>query len=150
MREQIKTEVSYMSRNEKNFLSTVLQPWNLWPFKDEWSKELTNQSSLLATDIEEMDNSYQMTVDVPGIKKDNISIHLDNGYLTIQVKAQEDEKDHQGFYHRERYEEASRTYFVGDGLKEADFKAKLENGTLILTFPKKEKAPNDSGRILIE
>ena len=90
------------------------------------------------------DNKMMRTlaIDLPGMKKDNVKISLEDGYLTIHAKqeSKNDEKDKHGKYiRRERYYgEASRSFYVGDEVTEEDIKAKFEDGTLKIEVPKKE------------
>lgn len=105
----------------------------------------TGTDGLMKTDVKEMDQCYELTMDMPGIQKDNVTAELKDGYLTVRVetKSNEDQKDEQGKYiRRERYYgSAKRTFYVGDAVKEEDIKAKFENGTLKLLIPKKEVQP---------
>ena len=101
-----------------------------------------NDNKMMRTDIEEKDNNYELAIDLPGMKKDNVKISLEDGYLTIHAKqeSKNDEKDKHGkSIRRERYYgEASRSFYVGDEVKEEDIKAKFEDGTLKIEVPKKE------------
>ena len=89
-----------------------------------------------------IDNGYEVDIDLPGFKKDEISAQLDNGYLTISASKglDKEEKDKQGKYiRRERFSGAmSRSFYVGDGITQEDIKAKYEDGILRLSVPKKE------------
>ena len=99
-----------------------------------------NASRLMKTDIKETDGSYELDIDLPGFKKDEITAELNEGYLTVSAAKglDKDEKDKKGHYIRqERYSGAmSRTFYVGDNVKEEDIKAKFENGILSLSVPK--------------
>ena len=99
-----------------------------------------NASRLMKTDIKETDGSYELDIDLPGFKKDEITAELNDGYLTVSAAKglDKDEKDKKGHYIRqERYSGAmSRTFYVGDNVKEEDIKAKFENGILSLSVPK--------------
>ena len=101
-------------------------------------------NGLMKTDVRDKDGNYELDIDLPGFKKDEISLTLDNGYLVIGASKQlkEEEKDDKGTVLRqERYSGAmQRSFYVGDGLNEDDVKAKFEDGVLSLTFPK-EKEP---------
>ena len=101
--------------------------------------------NLMKTDIRETDTSYELDIDLPGFKKDEVSIDLKDGYLTISASSNsnKDEKDEEGRYiRRERYSgSCSRSFYVGDAVTEADIKAKFENGTLTMMIPKKEVQP---------
>ena len=97
--------------------------------------------ALMKTDIRETDNSYELDIDLPGFKKDELQLHLQDGYLTVSAAKglDKDEKDQQGRYIRqERYTGAcSRSFYVGD-VQPEDVKAKFEDGVLKLTVPKKD------------
>ena len=102
-------------------------------------------NNLMSTDIQEHDDSYTFTIDMPGVGKDDIKADLQNGYLTIQASTStsNDEKDDNGNYiRRERYVgSGSRSFYVGENVTENDIHAKFENGTLVLNVPKKEDKP---------
>ncbi len=95
---------------------------------------------LMKTDVREMENAYELTVDLPGIKKEDVNAKLDDGYLTITATTSQnnDEKDKNGKYiRRERFSGSySRSFYVGEGVKEDDIKAKFDNGVLTLDVPK--------------
>ena len=101
-------------------------------------------NGLMKTDVRDNDGNYELDIDLPGFKKDEISLTLDNGYLVVgAAKAlNEEEKDSKGkVLRQERYSGAmQRSFYVGDGLNETDVKAKFEDGVLSLIFPK-EKEP---------
>ena len=98
--------------------------------------------NLMKTDVRETDNTYELDIDLPGFKKDEIQINLENGYLTISAAKglDKDEKDKEGHYiRRERYAgQCSRSFYVGDGVEPNDVHAKFEDGILQLSMPKKE------------
>lgn len=98
--------------------------------------------NLMKTDVREMENTYEVDVDLPGFKKDELSVELKDGYLTISAAKglDKDEKDKEGKYIRqERYAgSCSRSFYVGD-VKAEDVAAKYEDGILKLTLPKQEK-----------
>ena len=112
-------------------------------------------NNVMKTDVKETDTSYEVDIDLPGFKKDEINAQLDNGYLTISAAKglDKDEKDKKGKYIRkERYAGAmSRSFYVGEGVTQEDIKAKYEDGILRLSVPKKEvKAVEDKKYIAIE
>ena len=112
-------------------------------------------SNVMKTDVKETDTGYEVDIDLPGFKKDEINAQLDNGYLTISASKglDKDEKDKKGKYIRkERYAGAmSRSFYVGEGITQEDIKAKYEDGILRLSVPKKEaKAVEDKKYIAIE
>lgn len=100
------------------------------------------KNSLMKSDIKEMENSYLLEVELPGFAKDEIKAEMNNGYLVIEASHNEnkDEKDKEGKYIRkERYSgHCTRSFYVGDHIKEEDIKGKFENGILKLEIPKKE------------
>lgn len=93
----------------------------------------------MRTDIKETENGYEMQVDLPGFDKSDINISLKNGYLTVNAKKQEKEEDKHNYVRRERNYSCSRSYYVGNHVKEEDVKAKYDNGILSLTVPKEAK-----------
>ena len=101
-------------------------------------------ANLMKTDIKEFDDKYEVEIDLPGFKKDEIEAKLENGYLTISAakgldKEEKEEKDGK-YIRKERYSGAmSRSFYVGDELKQEDIKAKYEDGILKLSVPKKEQ-----------
>ena len=112
-------------------------------------------NNVMKTDVKETDTGYEVDIDLPGFKKDEINAQLDNGYLTISAAKglDKDEKDKKGKYIRkERYAGAmSRSFYVGEGITQEDIKAKYEDGILRLSVPKKEaKAVENKKYIAIE
>lgn len=106
----------------------------LSPF--DYERTSFNQS-LMRTDIKELDNSYELSVDLPGFKKEDIKANLKDGYLTIFVETVKENEENGKFVRRERYVgKMSRSYFVGEGLTEEDINAKFDNGVLKIDFPK--------------
>ena len=109
------------------------------------------EKNLMKTDVQEKDGSYILDIDLPGFKKDEIKAELKNGCLTISADRSydKDTKDEQGTYiRRERYSgSCSRSFYVGENVKQEDMKAKFENGILQISFPKedpKKLAPKSS------
>ena len=110
--------------------------------------------NLMKTDIRETDTNYELAIDLPGFKKDEIHIELKNGYLTISAAKglDKEKKDKKGRYIRqERYAGSlSRCFYIGDK-KPEDVKAKYEDGILTVSFPKESpKALPDSKKVTIE
>ena len=111
--------------------------------------------NLMKTDVREVGDNYEMDVDLPGFKKDEVKLELKDGYLTISAAKglDKDEQDKQGRYIRqERYTgQCSRSFYVGEGLKAEDVHAKFEDGILRLTLPREAKKELPaSNAILIE
>ena len=98
--------------------------------------------NMMKTDVRETDNSYELDIDLPGFKKDEIIVQLDNGYLSISASKglDKDEENKNGKYiRRERYAGAmNRTFYVGDNLTQQDIQAKFEDGILKISVPKKD------------
>ena len=113
-------------------------------------------SEMLRTDIKDLGNVYEMTMNLPGVKKENVKAELKDGYLTISAvsAAQNDEKNSDGVYiRRERYAgSSSRSFYVGEDVKQEDIKAKFEDGALKLQVPKKnpETVAENTNYIQIE
>ena len=98
--------------------------------------------NLMKTDVRETESSYELDIDLPGFKKDEVNVELKNGYLTIQAAKglDKEEQDKKGKYIRqERYAGAmSRSFYVGD-VESKDVSAKYEDGILKLSVPKQAK-----------
>lgn len=96
--------------------------------------------NLMKTDVRELDGSYELDVDLPGFKKDEVTVDLRDGYLTISAaKAlDKDESNQKGkFLRQERYAGSmSRSFYVGDDVEAADISAKYEDGILKISVPK--------------
>ncbi len=111
--------------------------------------------NLMKTDVKETEDAYEVDVDLPGFKKEEISLELNNGYLTISTEKslEKDKENKKGkMLRQERYSGVmQRSFFVGEHLTEEDIKASYENGVLHVMIPKKEarKAP-EKKTILIE
>ena len=98
--------------------------------------------NLMKTDIRETEDSYELDVDLPGFKKDEVSIDLKDGYLTISaakgLDQDEKEKESGRYIRRERYAgTCERSFYVGD-INEADIKGEFKHGILKLTIPKEQ------------
>ena len=111
-------------------------------------------NSLMKTDIKENDKEYELTIELPGYKKENVNAELKDGYLIINAtnEKNEEEKDEKGYIRKERYYgSCQRSFFVGKNLKEEDIKAKYDNGVLTLTVPKEvDRLPEEKKYIAIE
>ena len=114
------------------------------------------EKNLMKTDIRENDNGYELDMDLPGFKKDEITVNLRDGYVTISAergmeRSEKDEKTGK-YVRQERYSgSCQRSFYVGEGVKQEDMKARFEDGILHLEFPKASpKQVEESHRILIE
>ncbi len=99
-------------------------------------------NGLMQTDVEETDKGYEVTMNLPGFSKEDVKGELKDGYLVISASTSHDndEKDKEGrFIRRERYSgSCTRSFYVGEDVRQEDIKARFENGILKLTVPKKE------------
>ena len=146
------------------FGENLFDDWMDFPFDDDFDKYFFGKKNplygkhaknMMKTDVKETDSSYEVDIDLPGFKKDEINAKLENGYLTISAAKglDKDEKDKKGKYIRkERYAGAmSRSFYVGDAVTQEDIKAKYEDGILKLAIPKKDaKAVENKSYIAIE
>lgn len=101
-----------------------------------------HEKNMMKTDIKETDAGYEMDIDLPGFKKEDVTAKLENGYLTISASkgVDKDEKNDEGVYiRRERYVgQCSRSFYVGEDVKQEEIKAKFEDGILKVFIPKTE------------
>ena len=130
------------------FGENLFDNWMDFPFEDEFFGKKNplygkHEKNLMKTDIRDTEDSYELDVDLPGYKKDEISAQLKDGYLTISASknTENEEKDKKGNYiRRERYNGTmSRSFYVGDAIHQDDIHAKYEDGILKLSIPKKTK-----------
>ena len=120
------------------YLNDYFDIFNM-PFNKEYMK----------TDIYEKDNKYYLEVDLPGIKKDNIKIIYENGYLTISAEKNVLPSSPSTYIRRERfYGQIKRSFYIGIK-KETDLKAKYSEGILLITFPKADIPKKDTKNITI-
>ncbi len=96
------------------------------------------ENKIMRTDLKEKDGKYLLEIDVPGYDKEDIKIELHEGYLTISAEKNEEKEDkHAKYLKRERFSGmCSRSYYVGNNLREEDIKANFKNGILTIEFPK--------------
>ena len=142
-----------LARNNNVFDTFFGDPW----FSDPWfddrdiqkaEKKLYghNDKKLMLTDIKESDKGYELEMDLPGFKKEEIKASLENGYLIISAEKglEQDEKDNEGkkYIRRERYTgSCQRAFYVGDEIEQGDIKASFKHGILRLDIPKKQPKP---------
>lgn len=117
-------------------------------FRTPWGLTTTGAnapSGAMSADVQEFDNRYQLDIELPGYKKEDIHAELKDGYLTISAERKEDkdEKDNDGKYiRRERYfGQSQRSFYVGEAVKQEDIHAAFENGILKLEIPKVKEQP---------
>ena len=131
------------------FNDNVFDDFFDFPFYDDKAEKKLyghHAANLMKTDIQEHDDGYTLEMDLPGFKKEEIQIELNNGYMTISaakgLDQDEQEKDTGRYLRRERYAGAcQRTFYVGEDVTEEDIKAEFKHGILKLFIPKKEAKP---------
>ena len=108
-------------------------------------RRVTTANQLMKTDVRETENSFELDIDLPGFKKEDVKAQLKDGYMTIRAesKKETDDKDDKGTYiRRERfYGTTERSFYVGEQVKEEDIKARFEDGILKISIPKKPAVP---------
>jgi len=120
-------------------------------FRDDFFKGEKN--NLMKTDIKETDNSYILDIDLPGYKKEDIKVDITDGYLTINAKTSDEvnEEEKGKYVRRERFMgEATRSFYVGEDIKEDEVKANFKNGILNLEIPKVSPEEKKSAKKYIE
>lgn len=108
--------------------------------------------ALMKTDLKENNGNYEISMDLPGVKKENVKIELEDGYMSITACSgsdiEENDSEH-NYIKRERYRgEYKRSFFVGENIEKEDIKAKFENGVLYITFPKKDPKKLENDKII--
>ncbi len=109
---------------------------------DLFEMPFSNRHDMMSTDVKETNDGYEVIMNLPGFSKEDVKGELKDGYLIVSASANRsnDEKDEDGKYIcRERYSgSCSRSFYVGEEIKQEDIKAKFENGILHLQIPKKQ------------
>ena len=113
--------------------------------------EAVHSRNVLKTDVRETDTAYLLDMEVPGIKKEDIKVELEDGYLNVSASTNIKKEDtNEKYIRKERYFGAvSRSFYVGEDLTEEDVKANYENGILHLTVAKKEPKVETNGTKVI-
>ena len=120
-------------RNEFNLFKDFFEGDDFFPTRRE--------SSIMKTDIKEKKDKYIIEMDLPGYEKENINLSLKDGYLevTAEVNREENNEENEKVVHKERYYgHCSRSFYVGDQIKEDEISAEFKNGILKIYVPKKE------------
>ena len=115
--------------------------FGMMPWPDERELYGKNARNIMKTDVHELENSYEMNVDLPGFKKENIHVDLKEGYLTVRAEKglEKEEKKEKKVIRSERYAGSmSRSFYVGD-IEPESIKCKYEDGVLTLEFPKENQ-----------
>ena len=135
--------------------------WMSWPDESEFFGKKNplygkHAKNLMKTDVRETEDAYEVDIDLPGFKKDEVKVALKDGSLTVSAAKglDEDDEDKKGHYiRRERYAGAcERSFYVGEEVTQEDIKGEYKHGILKLFVPKKEAKPvsNDPKYITIE
>lgn len=142
----VKTMKTYLQKRNSGDVFDVFEDFFKPMFYDE-------QLDSMRTDIKETDNDYQLSIEMPGFKKDEIKVALENGYLTVSAEKneqQEEGSENAKYLRKECRVSCQRSYYVGDQVQEEAVKAKYENGMLLLTVPKEEPKKLAAKSIAIE
>ncbi len=140
------------------FEENLFDNWFDFPMFDDYNnteRKLYGRHAdrLMKTDVHEHEDHYEVDIDLPGFKKEEITLELDKGYLTVSAAKglDKDEKDHKGkLIRQERYAGSmQRSFFVGENLTEEDIKATFQHGVLSLNVPKKEKAKLPEKKVIM-
>ena len=142
------------------FGESLFDDWMDFPFEREFFGRKNplygkHEKNMMKTDVRETEGTYELDIDLPGFKKEEVSAKLENGYLTISAAKglDKDKQDEKGNYiRRERYAGAmSRSFYVGKNITQNDIHAKFENGILTLDIPKvDEKQVEENRYVTIE
>ena len=124
------------------FGENLLDDFFGFPFDGDYNY---NAAGLMTTDVKDTDHGYEVTMNMPGVKKEDVKAELKDGYLTVsaETNTKKDEKAEDGKYiRRERYSgSCSRSFYVGEDVQQEDIKAEFKHGILKLFVPKKEAKP---------
>lgn len=112
-------------------------------FDDFFDGERKPMFNVMRADVKELENAYEIKVEVPGVKKEDIKMSLDNGYLNLETSMNNSSEEKSGHYiHKERYYGSfKRSFYVGENVAETDIKASLNDGVLNINVAKKENKP---------
>ena len=108
--------------------------------------------SLMKTDVREKDGKYVLDIEIPGYRKEDVKISLFNGNLTVTAEnnRSNEEKDAQGrIVRQERYSgSCTRTFYVGDAIRETDVHASFDNGILQIEIPTEKKKEEEEKKFI--
>lgn len=131
---------------------------NIIPYKNSYSNDyldffkfpFSRDREYMKADIYEKNNTYVIDIDLPGLKKEDININYENGYLTISAVKDITKENQDNFIRKERFfGEIKRSFYIGRK-KEADIKANYKDGTLNISFPKEEQLKKTGKNIVID
>ena len=110
-----------------------------------------NDSGLMRTDIREAGGNYMLEIELPGFKKEEVSIKLENGTMTVTATKKAEDSPRTGYVRKERWTgSCTRSFYVGDALRGEDVKARMENGILLIIIPKEVKKVPENHTVIIE
>lgn len=112
-----------------------------WPDFGNMEKKLYGKHAdrLMKTDVHEHEDHYEVDMDLPGFKKEDINVELQDGYLVVNALKEHEQENKGKAIRKERYTGSlQRSFYVGEQITEADVKAKFEDGVLRLELPKKD------------
>lgn len=139
------------------FGENLFDHWMDFPFEKDFFNHVSpfygkQEKSLMRTDIKETDSGYEVDIDLPGFKKEDVTAKLEQGYLMINAeKTQENEEQGENgtYIRRERYSgSCQRSFYVGETVTQEDIHAKFEDGMLKLSIPKKEAKQVEAKRYI--
>ena len=104
----------------------------------------------MKTDVKENEKEIELEIDMPGFAKDQINVTFEKGYLQVSAKKEQVAENKNGYVRRERAQACTRTYYVGEKVKEEEIKAKYENGVLSLIVPKNQPKLAQEHKIQID
>ena len=137
---------NYLTRSNNNWGMDLFD--NV--FDDFFAPVFTGHTKkFMNTDIVESEDGYKLCIDMPGFQKNDLTLTLKDGYLTVSAEKKENDED-QNYLRRERAISCKRSYYVGNAVTEEDVKAKYENGTLELSVPKKQLKKPEQKTIQID
>ncbi len=109
-----------------------------------------NFSNVMKTDVKNTENGYELAIEMAGYDKQDISLELNDGYITVSAKRSSVDENKNDYIKRERSVSCKRSYFVGDNVSEEDIKAKYENGVLSISVPKAKEKQIPNRKIQID
>ena len=119
-------------------------------FLDDSLLEDYRKTSIMNTDIIEKENGYELQIDLPGVKKEDIKIEMNKNLINISVSiSKSSDEENKKYIRKEGFTgEIKRSFNIGEDIDEDNINASFENGILYLNLPKKEE--NDSNKKFIE
>lgn len=136
------------------FGENLFNDWFDFSFPEVDRRYTGRTDQIMKTDVKEKDNGYEVEIDLPGFKKEDIKAELKEGYLTISAarNVSNEEKKEEKYIRQERFTgNVSRSFYVGKNITQNDIHAKFENGILTLDIPKvDEKQVEENRYVTIE